>query len=1477
MYKIFTLATAIAVMPLSQNIITSNIKEDNSFNIPALLFNFKNTAKPNPFEPEKKVTEPWSQSWMATAQENIRKSEYNFTWEEKYKAYCTPNRKNNLRFFYDENGFVAEPRTTKIPLGNFNTQTKPEEIKYKHLPNWKVKFNLDKKQLGKGKWQIANNKASYLTEKITVEYINNDEGMRQNFIVHAPLSKSNELKINFSIKTKLKSKLTGNSLQFYHKKTNVLNYRDLKVWDANNKLLSASFHKKRKGGFYIQVGAKDAVYPITIDPLSTGTAGSPDWLGDDADQVGAIFGDCVASAGDVNGDGYSDVIIGAPRFDEGASFDEGKAFVYHGSAAGLSLTPNNTPDDVDQGNAFFGVSVASAGDVNGDGYSDVIIGAYLYDDGAFTNEGRAFVYHGSASGLLATPSSTPDDCNQTSAMFGASVASAGDVNGDGYSDVIIGANLFDDGANTDEGRAYVYYGSAAGIGASPGSTPDDANQIFAEFGNSVASAGDVNSDGYSDVVIGAFMWDEIPSFTNDGKIFVYHGSAGGLSASPVNILDATNENNANLGISVACAGDVNGDGYSDIVAGAPGLDDGANFDEGKAFVYFGSAGGAAAAPGITLDDANQLGAAFGCSVASAGDVNGDGFSDVIIGANIYDDSHANEGAAFIYYGNAAGTMTTPVCVLEDADQTDAAFGSTVASAGDVNGDGYSDVIVGAYYYTDGATAQEGRAFVYHGSPAGLSASPNNTPDDCNQADARFGYSATSAGDVNGDGYSDVIIGANRFDDGVNTDEGRAFVYHGSAAGLAATPNSTPDDADQAGAFFGTSVASAGDINGDGYGDIIIGATDYDDGVITNEGRAFVYHGSAAGIAASPDNTPDDADQSGVNFGISVASAGDVNGDGYSDVIIGASGFADGINTDEGRAFVYHGSAAGLSASPNSMPDDADQAGSFFGFSVAAAGDVNGDGYSDVIIGAYSYDDGFVNEGRAFVYHGSTAGLSASPNNMPDDADKTTSHFGYSVASAGDVNGDGYSDVIIGALLYDDGIYNNEGNAFVYYGSGAGLSSTPNVTLDDADQDDAHFGGSVASAGDVNGDGYSDVVVGAALYDDGANANEGRCFLYYGAAAGLSSSPSNIPDDANQADVIFGTSVAAAGDINADGYSDIIIGGPKYNDGANADEGWAFLYNGNESTANKRNNLRLYNSDLTTPINSSNFILGNFGAGLYAKSFLGRDKGKLVWETRLNYNAYSGTPITNSTFFTAQQATYTDMGLTGVELKNLINKIWGGKYTKIRARIKYNLTTAVTGQVYSPWRNVSNIIDANHLGVLPIELISFNAAWQQKGKTAKLDFKTDKESGICCFDIEKSADGFNFYPIGILPAKNVTGIQSYSFIDTNATGKNQFYRIKIKGIGGQVDYSNMQRLQNDKATEILVFPNPTTDVLQLQLNAPYNKMNVQIFNSSEQLVKQMILPSSNQTITIPVQNLAAGKYWLHLQSGDEKQVLQFVKQ
>jgi FG-GAP repeat/Secretion system C-terminal sorting domain/FG-GAP-like repeat len=1461
MSKAFAIAVAVSIMPLSKKIISPVQINDGITNVPAL--SYKNTITANFWETGKKESaQSWSQTWLAQAQENIRQKEYNFKWEEAYKAYCTPNRKNNLRFFYNDKGFVVEPRVTRLPVGTFDPLKRPDEIKYRNIPDWKIKFDLDRRQIGKGSWKVVDNKAEFMTEKITVQYINNDEGMRQNFIVHSALSNNAELKINLGVKTKLRTYSDGSRLQFFHKKTNVLNYEGLKVWDASGKALNASF-KKNKEHFYIHVETENAVYPITIDPISTVPSAMLE-----AQQANANFGCSVASAGDINGDGYSDVIVGAYSYNNGQT-GEGAAFFFHGSSSGVSATASAMVES-NQNNALMGYIVATAGDVNGDGYSDVIVSAPNYTNGQ-TNEGRAYVYHGSAAGINTTAAAIMES-NQLGAFLGNCVASAGDVNADGYSDVIVGAYSYSNG-QASEGVAFVYHGSAAGINITPVSMMQS-NQANAFLGYSVASAGDVNGDGYSDVIVGAHFYDN--GQAEEGGAFVYHGSAAGINTTVAATLEC-NQVNGHMGYSVASAGDVNGDGYSDVVASAYQYDNG-QADEGAAFIYHGSVTGINIIPLATLE-CNQAGAYMGWFVNCAGDVNGDGYSDVIVCAYQYDNVQNAEGAAFIYQGSPTGINSIATVTLETQQVN--ALVAGVASAGDVNGDGYSDIIVGSREYDNGQI-NEGVAFVYHGSAAGLSASPVNSISNANQTNASFGVSVASAGDINGDGFSDVIIGANAYDDGVNNDEGRAFVYHGSAAGLPVTANSTPDDADQANASFGISVSSAGDVNGDGFSDVIIGAFNYDDGVNANEGRVFVYHGSAAGLSASPNSTPDDADQASALFGISVASAGDVNADGYSDVIIGANSYDDGANANEGRAFVYHGSATGLSAAPNSIPDDANQAQVFFGCAVSSAGDVNGDGFSDVIIGANAYDDGVNNdEGRAFVYHGSLTGLSATPDNTPDDANQAGANFGIDVSCAGDVNGDGFSDVIIGAYLYNDGAVTDEGRAFVYHGSATGLSATPDNVPDDANLANAIFGHSVASAGDINGDGYADVIIGASGYDDGANTSEGRAFVYHGSATGLAAAPNSTADFANQGFAAFGVSVAGAGDINGDGYSDLVIGANLY-DGGTLNEGGAFVYMGNELTANRRNNLRLYNTDLSTPLNSSNFILGNFGAGLYAKSFLGRSKGKLVWETRLNYTAYSGTPITNSTFFTSQQATYSDLGLSGIEVKNLVTKILGGYYTKLRARIKYDPVTALTGQVYSPWRNVSSIIDANNLGVLPIDLLSFNASWLQKGKTAKLDFTTDKEAGICCFDIEKSGDGSNFYSIGIIPAKNASGIQSYSFIDINAKATNQFYRLKIKGLGGQVQYSNLQQLQNNGATEILVFPNPTTNLLQLQLNEPGNyaagKIRVTIVNATGQIVKKSDnLSVTNRVLTIPVIDLPAGRYWLYLENGIAKQVIQFVKE
>ena len=221
--------------------------------------------------------------------------------------------------------------------------------------------------------------------------------------------------------------------------------------------------------------------------------------------------------------------------------------------------------------------------------------------------------------------------------------------------------------------------------------------------------------------------------------------------------------------------------------------------------------------------------------------------------------------------------------------------------------------------------------------------------------------------------------------------------------------------------------------------------------------------------------------------MSVVTAGDVNGDGYSDIIIGASGYTNGP-ANAGAAFVYYGSAASLSSDVGLDAKAVIRPNAYFGWSVATAGDVNGDGYADIIVGAYGWDGGQPFEGGAWVYYGSAIGPRTSGVDWYKYGGQANAQFGYAVATAGDVNGDGYSDIIVGAPYWDNG-EEDEGGIWVYHGSASGLSTTPAFNKD-SDQAGARYGWSVGSAGDVNGDGYSDVIVGAPYYDHGENGGGG---------------------------------------------------------------------------------------------------------------------------------------------------------------------------------------------------------------------------------------------------------------------------------------------------------------------------------------------------------------------------------------------------
>lgn len=429
--------------------------------------------------------------------------------------------------------------------------------------------------------------------------------------------------------------------------------------------------------------------------------------------------------------------------------------------------------------------------------------------------------------------------------------------------------------------------------------------------------------------------------------------------------DPTDQATTGFGTSVASAGDVNGDGYEDVIVGAYQWDSASYTNEGRAYVYHGSSSGLSTTPDWTVDPADQVNAYFGFSVAAAGDVNNDGYGDVVVGAYGLDANVVDEGRIWLYLGSATGLSTTAAGTWDPVNQLSSHFGYAVAGAGDVNRDGYDDVVVGAYKYDSATFSDEGLAYVFHGAATGLASTAAWSAEPANNAGALFGSSVASAGDVNGDGYADVIIGAPRWDDGTFTDEGRAYVYHGSSSGLSTSAAWTVDPADQTSAYFGSAV-SGGDINGDGYSDVAATAPVWDSGGVSNEGRAYAYHGSSSGLSTTAAWTLDPTDQADASFGSSIAIVQDYNANGYRDCVVGAN-LWDGGATGEGRVYCISGSSSGLGTTVEQSLDPTDLADGAFGTSVAGA-DVNGDGNSDLLTGAPGWDGAATDEGRAYAFH-----------------------------------------------------------------------------------------------------------------------------------------------------------------------------------------------------------------------------------------------------------------------------------------------------------------------------------------------------------------------------------------------------------------------------------------------------------------------------------------------------------------------------
>ncbi|MGG7660906.1 FG-GAP-like repeat-containing protein [Dyadobacter sp. BHUBP1] len=1222
-----------------------------------------------------------SQANIEGIKEMIARQEYHISYDEVTNSLQSPNRMQNLRAYYKPGKLTVQNRVDSAGH-NFRL----------HLINEGIYADGKKLFSPQSDATPTNTENKLLIDHkgFTEEFINTEDGVRQNFTVKTAPENTASIQVRLSARG-LKAKNGGkNEIQFYRENAkgdfeNYLSYSDLHCWDANKKPLAATLAYVNDR-VEINVSVEGAEYPVTIDPIVAN--GNPNNVNKtlESEQSYAWLGYSVASAGDVNKDGYSDIIVGAPKYDWNGE-DAGAAFVFPGSVTGVTLSAQRL--NRNQPFAQMGYSVSSAGDVNKDGYSDVIVGSpYWEDSPAQNNEGAAFLYFGGP----VNPQNAPTGINagswvvfqsdQAEANFGISVAMAGDVNADGYSDFMVGAHMYDKG-QTNEGVAFLYYGLDNGLGYDPPKTEIlESNQADAMFGYSLAGAGDINADGASDIVIGARLYDINANKTNEGAAFMFKGNINStpVSASQPQVIlmsqIATPQADARFGHTVSTAGDVNGDGYADIAIGAYYFDGGLN-NEGAVYIHHGNASGVNSVADKVIEG-EQFGAEFGWSVASAGDVNGDGYGDLLVGARYFDNGHLNEGAAFVYHGSSTGLNTTAASMIE-SNQGDAWLGFAVSSAGDVNGDGYSDILVGSYAFDHGQT-DEGQVFVYHGS-AGTVGPTAKGVSYSTASGALAGSSVSSAGDVNGDGLNDVIVGAPNYDGG-QVGEGATFTSLGDA--VTGTAGISKFETNESNAHVGCSVSEAGDIDGDGFDDVIIGAKGAVNGV--NIGAAYIFRGSPQGLVSAVSQTLGFAANQG--FGTSVSDAGDINRDGYDDVIVGLPSYSKANASLCGAVYVYLGSSNGLITPPTVLTSGL--AGTQIGTSLDNAGDTNGDGYSDIVVGGSLASIGQNSEGAVFIWHGSSSGL---PSNTVYtkllQLDQANAEMGNSVAGAGDVNGDGYSDIIVGAHKYDNG-QGDEGIAAVYYGSSTGIVSQIKTVLE-ANQSNAYFGRSVGGGIDVNGDGYDDVVVGAPEFD-GQSPNGGGAWVFHGSMNGISTT-SNFSVTSAQAESHMGESVSGAGDLNGDGYGDILVGIPGYDQSGVTNGGAAWAYFGNDGYAGKakRSNLRLYNDDLTTIMNHEQDDEEDFGLGLAVTSFLGQNNGRLAWDLAKygeSFSKLANTPITNSTLTDGYENSFSSLSLVGgnMDLKEVINKpLPTYAALRVRGRIKYELATALTGQVFGPWR------------------------------------------------------------------------------------------------------------------------------------------------------------------------------------------------
>ncbi len=537
------------------------------------------------------------------------------------------------------------------------------------------------------------------------------------------------------------------------------------------------------------------------------------------------------------------------------------------------------------------------------------------------------------------------------------------------------------------------------------------------------------------------------------------------------------------GIAASNLGDINGDGFDDVIIGAPNADPSGNSNAGESYVVFGRADGFDAAIELSdLDGSNgfvvngtDLSDLSGLVVSGGGDLNGDGLDDIIISA-LYADPNGNNdaGETYIIYGKRFGY--SPSLELSSLNGNNGFVINGVAAAdrsggrafGDINGDGFLDIVLSASRADPNGNDDAGSGYVVYGTASGFGASFDLAGLDgvngftINGIDSGDNLSASIAGDINGDGFEDLFLTANRADVGGLNSAGESYILFGKAEGFGATVELT--SLNGANGFkingvsnngrSGFSGATGGDINGDGYDDIIIGAHN-----VGGSGTSYVIFGKDSGFSASMDFNSLDGNNGFAIRGIdngdqssrSIAIAGDINGDGFDDILVSAR-YAEPHGFRTGESYIIFGKAGGFSSTfeLSDLNGAANLNGALgivinginaedtAGDVISSAGDVNGDGFADILIGGIRANPNGNDSGQSYIVFGGPLLIDAPTLiNAPSDVTLVED-----VASAVDISsvifGDEDNDPVTATLSVDSGTFSAPVDGS---GVGAGITAT----------------------------------------------------------------------------------------------------------------------------------------------------------------------------------------------------------------------------------------------------------------------------------------------------------------------------------------------------------------------------------------------------------------------------------------------------